>query len=187
MPPLGRTCGFLALTVLVICATFAGAQAPGYSPMLEGSSAIVPGYAMGPFTLDLSIGDLYWRLGQTQVHLNGLGPQFRPGIEGRFWWGLNVEVLSTAAENAIVALGSPSSDYATRQHIGVGSQESKVMSTYGKPSAVVQLTARPKVVIYDNLGVAFQFPYKIAEGGYDDCDSVFVFRPGQAGLIWRTP
>jgi hypothetical protein len=187
MPPLGRTLGFLALTVLVALALGAGAQTPGYQPMLEGSSVIVPGYALGPWSLDLTIEDMYWNLGQTQPHPNGLGPQFRPGVEGRFWWGLPVEVLTTAGENMILALGSPSSDYATRQHIGVGSEEGKVTSTYGKPSAVVLLPSRPKVLIYDTLGVAFEIAYNIGEGSYGAVDSVFVFRPGKAGMIWQTP
>lgn len=187
MPPFGRTLGVLALTVLVALATVAGAQPPGYSPMLEGSSVIVPGYAMGPYSLDLSVADIYWSLGQTKVHLNTLGPQFRPSVEGRFWWGLSIEVLTMPGETAILALGYRDSGYSTRQNIGVGSGEAEVTKTYGKPSAVVLIPARPKVLIYDTLGVAFEIAYNIEEGGYGNVDSVFVFRPGQAGAIWRTP
>lgn len=187
MSPLGRALGFLALAVLVAFVPGAGAQAPGYAPLLDGSSVIVPGYALGPYSLDLSMADLYFELGQTQVHMNGLGPQFRAGVEGKFWEGLPVEVVTAAAENTILALGSPSTDYATRQHIGVGSDEGKVTSAYGKPSAVVQLPSRPKVLIYDTLGVAFEVAYDAAQGGYGAVDSVFVFRPGQAGMIWRVP
>lgn len=187
MPPFGRTLGVFALTVLVALATAAGAQPPGYSPMLDGSSVIVPGYAMGPYSLDLSVADLYLRLGQTRVHLNALGPQFRPSVQGMFWWGLSILVLTMPSETAILALGYRDSNYATRQQIGVGSEEAQVTKTYGKPSAVVQIRARPKVLIYDTLGVAFEIAYNIAEGGYGNVDSVFVFRPGQAGAIWKTP
>ncbi|HEX2714508.1 MAG TPA: hypothetical protein VHM88_20125, partial [Candidatus Acidoferrales bacterium] len=186
-PPVGRTLGFLALAVLVAFPTLAAAQWPGYNPQLDGSSVIVPGYAIGPYSLDLSVADFLWNHGQTRVRLNALGPQFRGGVEGRFWWDLPVEVLTTAGDNAVLALGSPSSDYATRQHIGVGSEEAKVTSTYGKPSAVVLVVGRPKVLIYDTLGVAFQIAYNLDEGGYGAVNTVFVFRPGQAAVIWRTP
>jgi hypothetical protein len=187
MPPVGRTLGFLALTVLVIFTPYAGAQWPGYAPVLDGSSVIVPGYALGPYSLDISIGALYWDLGQTKVHLNGLGPQFRPNVEGRFWYDLPVEVLTLPGDNAILALGSPSVDYQTRKNIGPGAEESKVLAAYGKPSAVVVSPSHPRVLIYDALGIAFEIEYRLAEGGYGNVDSVYVFRPGQAGAIWRIP
>lgn len=187
MPPVGRTLVVLALTVLVAFATFAGAQPPGYAPPLEGSSVIIPGYAIGSYSLDLRVADLYWTRGLTRLSLSGLGPQFRPGLEGRLWWDLPVLVLTTSGENSILALGSSSVDFATRQHIGAGSEEAKVTSTYGKASAIVLIPSRPKVLIYDTLGVAFEIAYRIAEGGWGNVDSVYVFRPGQAAMIWRTP
>lgn len=185
-----RTSGLLLLLVLAVSMS-AGAQAP--SPMGSTSGApspsttIVPGYAIGPWTLDTSWTDLVWMLQARAVRLSSPGPQFRPEVEVDTWRSPSVTAVRGPSDNTVQALGIGASDYVTRERIGVGATEEQITAAYRAPSAVVQFPSRPKVLVYNALGLAFQVSFDPAAGSYGPVERVFVFRPGRAARIWRVP
>lgn len=173
-----RTPWLLTLLLLVVLVASAGAQVPG--------GLVVPGYAIGDLSLDMGIGDYYWRLGKTAVNLSGPGPLFRPVVAATEWPFPPVMVVYLPGDYTPLALGSAEDGAMTRERIGMGSTESQVRKAYGSPSAVVLILSRPKMLIYDALGLAFQIEFDAAQRTYTTVERVFVFRPGHAAAIWRT-
>ncbi len=179
-----RTPWLLMLMLLVGLASSAGAQAPGYTQ--ASGSLVVPGSAIGNLSLDMAVSDYYWRFGPTTVNLSGAGPLFRPTVVAEAWSDPPVMMVYRPGDNVLLALGSTDDGAMTRERIGMGATEDKVTKAYGSPSAVVQIPSRPKILIYDVLGLAFQIAFDTAQGKYTTVERVFVFRPGHGGAIWRT-
>jgi hypothetical protein len=159
----------------------AGAQTtPAPAP-----TVIVPGYAIGPWSLDMSFADLVWDLGIRTVSLNHPGPQFRGNVTVDEWASPPVVAVHGPADNAVEALGISAPGYRTREQVGVGATEDQVVAAYGQATAVIQPPSRSKLFIYDNLGLAFDVSFDAASGQYGAVDRVFVFRPGQAADVWQ--
>jgi hypothetical protein len=182
-----HTSWFLAFTLLAVLGTGAAAQGPAYGPPGGAPPIIEPGRAIGSLTLDTSLGEFYWALGTPAPQLNGPGPEYRATVAVAVWADASTVVLYREGEQTPAALATFDPGYATRKQIGVGAEEGKITGAYGDPSAVIQLPARPKFLIYDALGVAFQIAYDMTTGKYGTVQRVFVFRSGQAKDIWRTP
>jgi len=178
--------GLMLLIVLAVAAS-AGAQGASTRPAPSPATVIVPGQAIGPWTLDMSHTDLLWSLGTRRPFLSGLGPQFRNDLVVSVWASPNVVAFHDAGDDIVHALGIAEPEYATRERIGVGATEDQVIGAYGLASSVLQLPARPKFLIYDARGLAFQMRFNTVSGTYGPVERVFVFRPGRARVIWRTP
>jgi hypothetical protein len=185
----------LWIVVVLALATATGAQQSPMNPM-SSSRTIVPGYAIGPWTLDMSWTDLIWNLGVRSVALSNTAPagagnragfQFRPNVEVDVWADRSIVAVHAPGDNDIQALGIGTRDYLTRDHVGVGASQDQITTAYGAAPAVVQSTSRPKVLLYNNLGLAFQMSFDPATGAYGPVEAVYVFRPGLAGNIWRVP
>jgi hypothetical protein len=176
----------VTLALLVALATSASAQL-GYPPPTAAAGTIEPGFAIGPVSLDAKLADLYWNFGQPMVQPSGAGPLFRADVMMEVWANPPTVALFHPAENAPAALGTAAGGSATRKGVGVGSGQDRITGTYGQPTAVVSLPSRPKVLIYNALGIAFQIGYDTSSGSYTNAEWVFVFHPGRAGAIWRTP
>lgn len=178
----------LWLAMALLLPVSVGAQtAPSTAPQPApaASTTIVPGYAIGPWSLDMSFATLVWDLGVRTVSLGHPDPQFRGDVTVDAWASPPVVAVRAPTENAVQALGIAAPGYATRERVGVGATEDEVTAAYGQPSATVQPPSRPKTLIYDSLGLAFEESFDAARGAYGPVDRVFVFRPGQAASIWR--
>ncbi len=184
----GRGVGLAALLVLAVVG---GAWAQG-TPVTPASpqpdaTAIVPGQAIGKWSLDMTFADLIWNLGVRTVLLTPPGPQYRTELEYTAWSDPPVVAIHGFADNTVYALGIADAAYTTREHVGVGVREDVVRGTYGPSPGVVQPPARPRMLVYNDRGLAFQIAFNPASGGYGPVERVFVFRPGQGGAIWRAP
>lgn len=177
---------FVTLALTVALATSASAQL-GYNSPASATGTIEPGFAIGGLTLDAKLTDIYWNLGQPIVQPSGAGPLFRADVMMEFWPNPPTVALFHPAENAPAALGTAAGGSGTRKGVGVGSGQDRITAAYGQPTAVVSLPARPKVLIYNSLGIAFQIGYDTSAGAYRNAEWVFVFHPGQGSTIWRTP
>ncbi len=181
-----RRVGLVALLLLAVAGA-AWAQGtpvtPGPTPPAE--KAIVPGQAIGRWSLDMTFADLLWNLGVRTVLLSPPGPQYRTELEYTAWSNPPVVAIHGPADNTLYALGIADSGYMTRERVGVGAPEDLVTGTYGVAPAVVQLPARPRMLVYNDRGLAFQIAFNPSSGGYGAVERIFVFRPGQAGAIWR--
>lgn len=173
------------LLILALCAP-AGAQVAPAAQPASASTVIVPGYAIGPWTLDTTVADLAWALGARTVVLSP-SAEFRKEVEVATWTSPPLVAVHGPGENVLQALGIAAAGYATREHLGVGAREEQITGAYGRPSLVIQPASRPKVLIYNTLGLAFEIAYDLASGTYGGAERVFVFRPGEASAIWRTP
>lgn len=176
----------LWIVVVLTLATATGAQQSPMNPM-SSSRMIVPGYAIGPWTLDMNWTDLIWNLGVRAVALSKAGYQFRTSVEVDAWRDSSVVVVHETGDNAVQALGIANRDYLTRDHVGVGASQDQITTAYGAAQAVVQSPSRPKILLYNTLGLAFQMSFDPATGAYGATEAVYVFRPGLAGNIWRVP
>ncbi len=187
----GRTVqGYGRIWLLALAvAISAGVQSlPGPAAGVTPATVIVPGLSIGPWTLDMTFANLIWTLGTRTVDLNGPGPQFRTnsGIAMSAWAAPSLVAFHGVADNAVYALGTGDAGYATREGIGVGAAEARVTGAYGREATVIQGPGS-KFVIYDTKGVAFQMAFNTVSGAYGGVERVYVFRPGRAGAIWRTP
>jgi len=183
-----RRYGLVVGLILAVAAS-ASAQATAPSPGAAPSNVIVAGQAIGPWTLDMTFAEFIWNLGPRNTQLTGPGPQFRTdtGIEMSAWTSPPLVAFHGTADNMVYALGIADPGYATPQRIGVGVSEARVVAAYGAPSAVIQLLHRPKFLIFDGQGLAFQIALNPVTGAYGPVERVYIFRPGRAGGVWRTP
>ncbi|SRR5579884_219210 len=180
-----RLCG---LVLLALCAIGpAGLAAPAGAQSPSPSTIVVPGYAVGEWTLDMTVADLLFRLGVPLTNPSAPDPLVQRSLEQRAWDTPPVVALSRPEDNVVAALGIRARGYATPEHAGVGSTEAQVTAAYGAPSATIQAPGRPRLLVYDATGVAFQLAYDPATKAYATVDAVFVFRPGRANQIWRMP
>lgn len=183
--------GLVALVVLALAAaaTAQPEQERDATPSIWASArtVIVPGQAIGPWSLDMTFTDLIWTLGVRTVLLSPPGPQYRTELEYTAWSNPPVVAIHGYADNRLYALGIADSGYVTREGVGVGASEAQVTTAYGRAPSVVLLPARPKMLLYNEKGVAFQVAFNSASGTYGAVERIFVFWPGQAGAIWRVP
>ncbi len=179
--------GRYGLVLLAVLAIGAAAMAQGAPPAgLGPDTVIVPGRSIGPWSLDTSFANLLWSLGVRDIRLTSIpGSQFRNDLEQSSWPDPPVVAIHGPMDDMVYALGIAASRYMTREGVGVGASEEKVVAAYGPASSVVQAPARPKYLIYNNRGLAFQVAVDPVSGKYSTVDRVFVFRPGRAGAIWR--
>ncbi len=180
-----RVHGLWLLLILALCAPAGAQMAPAVQPA-SASTVIVPGYAIGPWTLDTTVADLAWILGARTVVLSP-DVQFRKEVVVATWTSPPLVAIHGPGEDVLQAIGIAAQGYTTREHLGVGAREDQITGAYGRPSLVIQLPSRPKVLIYNTLGLAFQIAYDVASGTYGGAERVFVFRPGEAAAIWRVP
>ncbi len=180
---LGR--GLMLLAVLAVGA--AAAMAQGAPPAgLGPDTVIVPGQSIGPWSLDMSFTELLWALGVRSVSLTSVpGPQFRNELGMSSWPNPPVVAIHGSIDETLYGLGIAGARYMTSERIGAGATEAKVTGAYGPAPQVVQPPSRPKFLIYNDRGLAFQIAFDPVSGGYGAVERVYVFRPGRAGAIWR--
>ncbi len=176
--------GLMLLAVLAFGAT---ATAQGAPPAgLGPDTVIVPGQSIGPWSLDMSFTELLWALGVRSVSVRSVpGPQFRNELEMSSWPDPPVVAIHGSIDETLYGLGIAGSRYMTRERIGAGATEAKVIGAYGPASWVVQPPSRPKFLIYNDRGLAFQIAFNPVSGEYGAVERVYVFRPGRGGAIWR--
>ncbi len=180
---LGRY-GLMLFAVLAIGAAAAaqGTPPPGLGP----DTVIVPGQSIGPWSLDMSFTQLLWTIGIRSVSIRSVpDPQFRNELAMSSWPNPPVVAIHGSIDETLYGLGIAGSRYMTRERIGAGATEAKVTGAYGPASQVVQPPSRPKFLIYNDRGLAFQIAFDPVSGEYRAVERVYVFRPGRAGAIWR--
>ncbi len=179
--------GRYGLILLVVPAIAAAAMAQGASPAgLGPDTVIVPGQSIGRWSLDMSFTQLLWALGVRSVSVRSVpDPQFRNELEMSSWPDPSVVAIHGSIDETLYGLGIAGSRYMTRERIGAGATEAKVTGAYGPASQVVQPPSRPKFLIYNDRGLAFQIAFDPVSGDYGAVERVYVFRPGRAGAIWR--
>lgn len=179
--------------VVMIAAAAAGPGAAQPAPGADSSSGIVvPGYAIGRWNLDMTVAEIFWQRSETvrtqDLRSSSPGIQFRANVLAWMWESPSLVALFFPLTNSVTtAVASADRGYATVERIGVGTGESQVIAAYGTPSAIVEIPNRPRTFVYDARGVAFEFPPVPGTGRYGPVSRTYVFRPGQAAAIWRTP
>lgn len=162
------------------------AMLPGYAQ----DTALVPGKAIGRWTLDMSIDDLT-RLngpkspvgppeGEAEIPLRNLQDSTRL-LWAHRWDKLRLRVVTFERDSRVVeGLTTPDPAYRTTEGIGVGSSRAEVEHAYGQPTAITKANERQVHMIYDSLGITFRVGNESAK-----VELVNVFPANTARQRWR--
>lgn len=184
----GRRTMMLVLVLAVAGGPAAAVLAQTASPPAAVPAVlVVPGRGIGNWTLDGKLADYVWKIGVPQTRTNGTDLVFRPQMDETSWDLPPIAVVYPPSSDTVWAVGTSDPGARTIDQVGVGSTEDQVTTAYNAATAVLQVPLRSKTLIYDTRGVAFELAYDPAAGQYGAARRVFVFRPGQAGAIWRLP
>ena len=154
---------------------------------------VVAGRGVGQWTVDRTLADYVFMMGAPEVLVADQRPSgadlvFRPQLEERSWSTPRIFVVYPTASNTVWAVGTSEPGAHTIDRVGVGSTEQQLSAAYQTPQSTLDLPVRSRTLIYDTRGIAFEFAYVPATGGFSPtAGRVFVFRPGQAKGIWRIP
>lgn len=163
-------------------------------PVLNPDELIIPGKSLGKLTLGATLPDLVAQFGQ---------PAEEPdlGLASRRYRWSNGLVVHVSAEDAgrIVALEITDERYRTEKGIGFRSSEGAVVIAYGfEPKRVDLVSVRVgdyRVVIYDDLGIAFGIRATGISGAFGTLrdrkrsppatvEFVVIFLPGTASQVF---
>ncbi len=163
---------------------------------VDAAKIMVPGKAIGPYTMDMTITGLTAQLGAGAATLDNAGlrvlaVRWPPGLVGFF---------ERENQDKLVGMQMAETTYRTEKGIGFRSTQGEVVLAYGKPSAELAL-AIPKsavrMLIYNELGIAFAIVADKEHGGpgaeqlfhapVGAVDWTDIFLPGTAAKIYPLP
>jgi len=180
-----RAAGAMALVCAVSVGAWAQMGPPGPPPP---APLIVPGRSIGKWTLDTKLVDLIEQ-NVAQATIVSPSNEFQKGLWYHEWHNPNppLVVLTPYGSVNLIMLGTYDKSFKTPEGLGVGSTPQQITAVYND----AQITLRPGVgsetLIYNTVGIAFDLPYDALVKGYSVVERVYVFRIGQAALIWRVP
>jgi len=182
---------------VLVCAVSIGVSAQSPTPpAMPGHPApapaplIVPGRSIGKWTLDTTLQDLIGQnQAQAQLNLTEPIPQFQKALWYHEWHSPNPPLiaLTPAASVRVIALGTFDKTFKTPEGLGVGSTPIQITAAYSDPQITLRPGVGPELLIYNDLGIAFELPYDAMVKGYSVVERVFVFRVGQASTVWVVP
>jgi len=167
-------------------------------PVLASATAleqlIIPGKAIGEWTLPARVGDYTTRYGTPADR------GIRPGFHARLlrWEPGPGALIDPSDADAVLGLEISDRQYRTEKGLGFGSSEGAVLITYGpapvKLDVVLPDLGAMRFLIYDDLGVAFAVNMDRAHAARGPShapigavDWTIVFAPGSAGKIFQLP
>lgn len=159
----------LALIGVVALATAGAAQ---------GSSAVVPGKAVGDYQLGQALDPMVSALGP--LHSSDDLPS--GNMTGYYWPLKRIGVIAEKQSKRVVALVVSLDDsYRTDRGVAIGSDVVVFQGAYGKADAVDQ-HQDDETYVYDKLGIAFV----VDSGGALDhrVSLIYIFPPGQYHSIF---
>jgi hypothetical protein len=153
-------------------------------PSVDADALVVPGKAIGAFSLTKSLADLTRVLGPPQPVS---APDFRgdqAGWSNGLWAHLNATDRTT-----VLGLGVASPRYRTDKGLGFGSSQGAVMFAYGMSPVRVEMLrgGAYRVLVYNDQGIAFAITADRAHVGHapiGGVDWMVIFPPGSAGKIF---
>lgn len=162
----------------------------GSTSILAQNTALVPGKAIGPWTLEMTIDDLT-RLngpktpvgqpdGEAEIPLRNLQDSARL-LWAHRWDKLRLRAVTFERESiAVEGLTTPDPAYRTAEGIGVGSYRTEVERAYGPPTAVTKANDRQVHLIYDSMGITFRVGNESTK-----VELVNIFPAATARQRWR--
>lgn len=153
---------------------------------------ILPGKAIGPWTLAMSIDDLI-RLngakkplgapeGEAEILLRNLRDSTRD-LWAHRWDHLRLRAVTfERTSKAIEGLTSSEPTLRTPEGVGIGSTRAEVEAAYGLPSAVTDANGRQMHMIYDSIGITFR-----VSNEYSKVELINVFPQNTARQRWKFP
>jgi hypothetical protein len=155
---------------------------------------IVPGSAVGEWTLQARVGDYTGRYGTP------IDRGIRSGFHARlFRWDRGPTVLIDPVDaDHVLGLEISDRQYRTDKGIGFGSSEGAVLLAHGMTPTKLDMTlpdlGAMRFLIYDDVGVAFAVnmnkSHAVRDGTHAPVGAVdwtIVFAPGDAGKIFQLP
>jgi hypothetical protein len=156
----------------------------------QQKASLVPGKAIGSWTLTMTIEDLV-RMngpkspvgppeGEAEIPLRNLQDSTRL-LWAHRWDKLRLRAVTFEREaNVVEGLTTPDPTYRTTEGVGVGSPRTDVERAYGQPTAVTKANDRQIHLIYDPIGITFRVGNESAK-----VELVNVFPPNTARQRWR--
>lgn len=181
--------GRIAAIVLMLALPLGAVAQSGAQP--PAPLVVVPGLGVGQWTVDRHLADFVFALGDTivaDIRPSGTDLVFRPQLDEKSWSGPRIFVVYPHTSNVVWAVGTSEPDARTIDHVGIGSSAQQLTAAYHDPQMTLELATRSRTLIYDTLGIAFEFQYAPESGQFSPTvGRVVVFRPGQGKAIWRVP
>ena len=177
-----------ALILMLAVPAVAVAEGPAAVP---APYVVTPGSAIGQWPLDGKVADFVWAMAENNVadqNPSGTELLFRQNLWEKSWATPRIFIVYVPESSAVLAVGSADPGAKTVDRVGVGSSEQQLTAAYQDPQLVFETPLHARILIYDNRGIAFEYQYVPATGHWSpNANRVFVFRPGQAKVIWRIP
>ena len=179
------------LALILMLAVPAVAVAQGPPAAAPAPYIVTPGAAIGQWPLDGKVADYSWVMTDnniTDVAVSGTELLFRQNLWEKSWQTPRIFIVFLPTSSTVLAVGSAEPGARTVERVGVGSSEQQLTAVYQDPQLVFEMPLHARTLIYDNRGVAFEYQYVPATGQWSSkANRVFVFRPGQARVIWQIP
>lgn len=175
-----------ALAALLLLSSFANAQ-------VFNDKHIVPGQRIGPWTIEMTIGDLNRINGPKQAIGTRPGEtEFLPGQQDLVkplwvhrWDHVGLRVLTVErGDQQVVGLTIFDAGYKTAAGIGIGSTREQVIAAFGPPTAVTDPNPNQQHLVYDKLGVTFRV-WRNRPPQEQTVVLINVFRAGTARERWK--